>query len=196
MKRKFLSVFVGILLVVSMLSMVSAISPSRPNLVGDLNKIDLDFRVPVFPSLSITGSEVVTIGQFSTHDFEISVPDLPDKDISDLKYSWFFGVWAIMDDSGNIIAQIPNEVDLGNSNIYSGEIKHAFEEGGVYYYTPAMIEVKQEFQDGIWVTVSEEVIEKDFFKINVAGTPGQPSLIDNIGAFFSKVFDWIISWFD
>jgi len=196
MKIKFLSVFVGLLLVVSMLSIVSAVStPSKPDLVGDLNEIDLDFRVPIFPTLSITGSDVVAVGQYSNHDFEISVPYFADKDISDLKYSWFFGVYAIMDDSGNIIHQIPNEVDLGTSNIYRGEIKYTFTEGGTYYYSPAIIEVKQEFQSGAWVTVSEEVIEKEFFKVNVAGVPGQPSLIDNIGAFFSKVWAWIQSWF-
>ena len=196
MKSKFLSVFVGLLLVVSMLSIVSAVStPSRPDLVGDLNEIDGDFRVPVFPTLSITGTDVIAVGQFSNHDFEISVPYFPDKDVSDLKYSWFFGIWAILDDSGNIVAQIPNEIDLGNSNIYRGEIKHQFTEGGTYYYAPAMIEVKQEFQNGVWVTVSEEVIEKEFFKISVAGEPGVPTILGNISAFFERVWDWIKSWF-
>lgn len=196
MKSKFLSVFLGILLMVSLMSFVSSVSrPSRPDLVGDLNDIDWDFRIPVFPSLSITGTDVIAVGQFSNHDFEISVPYFPDKDISDLKYSWFFGVWAIMDDSGNIIAQIPQEVDLGTSNTYRGEIKHQFTEGGTYYYTPAIIEVKQEFRDGVWVTVSEEVIEKEFFKISVAGEPGQPTLLESIGAFFSRIWNWILSWF-
>lgn len=196
MKSKFLSVFVGLLLVVSMLSMVSAVSrPARPDLVGNLTDIDWDFRVPVFPALVITGTDTIPVGGFSNHDFEISVPYNPDKDISDLKYSFFFGVWAIMDNDGNIIAQIPNEVDLGNSNVYKGEIKHVFTEGGTYYYAPAMIEVKQEFQNGVWVTVSEEVIEKEFFKINVAGEPGTPALVGSIGAFFNRVWDWIKSWF-
>lgn len=197
MKNKFLSVFLGILLIVSLMSFVSsAVSrPSRPDLVGDLHDIDWDFRIPVFPSLSITGTDVIAVGQFSNHDFEISVPYFPDKDISDLKYSWFFGVWAIMDDSGNIIEQIPAEVDLGTSNVYRGEIKHQFTEGGIYYYTPAIIEVKQEFRDGAWVTVSEEVIEKEFFKISVAGEPERPTFLESIGAFFSRVWDWILSWF-
>ncbi len=196
MKSKFLSVFVGLLLVFSMLSMVSAVTrPSRPDLVGDLNKIDWDFRVPVFPALAITGVDVIAVNQYSNHDFELSVPYYPDKDFSDLTYSWFFGVWAIMDDSGNIIAQIPNEVDLGSSNKYLGEIKHQFTEGGTFYYAPAMLEVKQEFRSGAWVTTSEEVIEKEFFKISVAGEPGTPSLLANLGAFFSRVWDWILSLF-
>ncbi len=195
MKNKFLSVL-GIFLVITMMSTMMAVSrPSRPSLVGDLHDIDWDFRVPVFPSLSITGIDVIAVGQYSNHDFEISVPYFPDKDISDLTYSWFVGVWAIMDDSGNIIEQIPNEVDLGISNIYRGEIKYQFTEGGTYYYTPAMIEQKAEFQNGEWVIVSEEVIEKEFFKISVAGEPGRPTLLGSIGAFFSRVWDWIKSWF-
>ena len=195
MKSKFLSVFLGILLVVSLVAISAVSPPKRPDLVGDLTEIDWDFRVPVFPALAITGVDVIAVGGYSNHDFEISVPYFPDKDISDLKYSFFFGIWAIMDDSGDVVVQIPNEVDLGNSNIYRGEIKHVFEEGGIYYYTPAMLEVKQEFQNGAWVTTSEELIEKEFFKISVAGEPGTPGLSGGIGAFFSRVWDWIKSWF-
>jgi len=194
--KKILSVCIGLLLVVSMLSIVSAVArPSRPNLVGDLTMIDPDLRVPVFPFLSITGVDVIAVGGYSNHDFEISVPYFPDKDFSDLKYSWFFGVWAILDDSGNIIAQIPEAVDLGNTNVYRGEIKHTFENGGVYYYAPAMIEVKQEFRGTEWVTISEEVIEQEAFKIIVAGEPGTPGLLSTIGAFFGRVWNWIIAIF-
>ena len=196
MNNKFLSVL-GLLLVISMLSFVSGAvtKPARPDLVGDLTTIDWDFRVPVFPSLTITGVDVIAVGGYSNHDFEISVPYSPDKDISDLTYSWFFGVWAVMDDSGNVVVQIPEEVDLGTSNISKGEIKHVFTEGGIFYYVPAMLEVKQEFLSGGWTTVSEEVIEKEAFKINVAGVPGTPGFIDDIGAFFNRIWSWILSWF-
>lgn len=196
MKSKFWSVFLGILLVVSLMSFVSAVTrPSRPELVGDLQRIDWDFRVPVFPMLSITGVDVVAVGDPTNHDFKLTAPYYPDKDISDLKYSWFFGVWAIMDDSGNIVRQIDKEKDLGTLNVYSDKIQHTFAEPGVYYYVPAILEVKQEFTDGQWVVVSEEVIEKEVAKVNVAGYPERPTLLQSIGAFFSRVWDWVLSLF-
>ena len=195
MKSKYLSVFIGLLLVVSMFSMVSAISrPLRPDLVGNYKVIDPDFRVPVF-GLTITGAEQVAVGEFSNHDFELMVTYFPDKDFTDFTYSWFYGVWAITDKNGDIVEQIANEVDLGNSNKYIGEIKHSFTEGGTYYYVPAMLEVKQEFRGGEWIVLSEEVIEKEVARLYVAGAPGEPGLFGSIGAFFSKVFDWILSWF-
>jgi len=195
MKNRFLSVF-GIFLVITLMSTVMAVSiPSRPDLVGDLSKIDYDFRIPVFPSLSIIGVDVVAVNQPTNHDFILTAPYYPDKDIADLKYSWFFGVWAIMDNSGKIVRQIPAEKDLGTLNMYSDKIQHTFAEPGIYYYVPAILEVKQVFQDGQWVVVSEEVIEKEVAQVNVAGYPERPTLLQSIGAFFSRLWSWVLSWF-
>jgi len=193
--KKLIGIFLGILLVLNLMTSVVAVTkPLRPEII-DLSEIDPDFRVPVFPILSITGVDAVAIGEPTNHDFRLEAPYYPDKDISDLKYSWFFGIWAIMDDAGNIVRQIPEEKDLGTLNVYSGKIQHTFLEPGVYYYVPAILEVKQEFTDGEWKVVSEEIIEKEVARVNVAGYPERPSLLESIVNFFNRLWDWIKSWF-
>jgi len=194
MQKKLLSLF-GIFLVLTLISSVMAISvPSRPDLVGDLSKIDYDFRVPLFPMLSITGVDVVAVNEPTNHDFRLTAPYYPDKDISDLTYSWFFGVWAIMDNAGNIVKEIPKEKDLGTLNVYTGKIQHTFSDSGTYYYVPAILEIKQEFTDGEWVVTSEEIIKKEVAKVDVAGFPEKP-LLTRIGDFFSRMWDWVKSIF-
>jgi len=191
--KRLLNIF-GIFLVLTLMTSVMAISkPSRPE-ITDLSTIDYDFRVPIFPMLSITGVDAIAVGKSSNHDWALAVDYYPDKDISDLTYSWFFGIWAIMDNAGNIVEQIPKEKDLGSSNTYIGEAIHTFDEAGTYYYVPAMLEVKQEFRDGEWVVTSEEIIEKEVAKVNVAGVPGTP-ILTKIGDFFSRLWSWILSWF-
>ena len=186
----------GFLVALTLMTSVMAITrPPKPVLAGDLSKIDYDFRVPVFPSLSITGVDAVAVNEPTNHDFRLEAPYYPDKDISDLKYSWFFGIWAIMDDAGNIVRQIDKEKDLGTLNVYSGKIQHTFTEPGVYYYVPAILEVKQEFIDGEWQVVSEEIIKKEVAKVNVAGYPERPTLLESISNFFSRLWDWILSLF-
>jgi len=195
MKKKILNSIIGIFLVITLMSSVMAVSrPSRPTLTDDLARIDFDFRVPVFPMLSIIGEDTIAVNTRVSQDFELTAPDFPDKDISDLTYSWFFGIWAIMDNSGNVIAQIPKEKDLGNLRTYKGGVYHTFTESGDYYFIPAILEVKQEFKDGEWVVTSEEIIEKEVSKITVIGLPGEPS-VSKIGDFFGRIWDWILSWF-
>jgi len=190
--KKLLSLF-GMFVVLTLMSSVMAVSvPAKPEV--DLSTIDPDFRVPVFPSLSITGVDVVAVNDPTNHDFKLTAPYYPDKDISDLKYSWFFGIWAIMDNGGNIVRQIPEEKDLGTLNVYSDKVQHTFAEPGTYYYAPAILEVKQEFIDGEWTVVSEEIIEKEVAKVTVAGYPPKP-ILTRIADWFARVWDWILSLF-
>ena len=73
------------------MSSVMAVSrPSKPIISKDLARIDFDFRVPVFPMLSIIGEDTIAVNTRVSQDFELTAPDFPDKDISDLTYSWFF----------------------------------------------------------------------------------------------------------
>ena len=195
MKNKFISSISVMFLFIMLVGSVMATSqPNRPNLINDLTNIDVDFRVPVFPMLSVVGADKVLVGQSLKQDFVLEAEHNPDRDYSDLTYSWFFGIWAIMDNSGEIIEQITSEKVL-NSKTYSVSITHNFDKAGTYYYVPAIIEVEQEYQDGEWVVVSEEVIEKEVSKITVIGEPGQPTTTTPIGDFFNRIWSWILSWF-
>jgi len=195
MKKNILSSISVMFLFIMLAGSVMAVSmPSRPNLINDLEAIDVDFRVPVFPMLSVIGADSVLVGQSLKQDFTLEAEHNPDRDYSDLTYSWLFGIWAVMDNSGEIIHQIPTEKSL-DSKVYSVSISYNFDEAGTYYYVPAIIEVEQEYRDGEWVVVSEEVIEKEVSKITVIGTPGQPTPTTPIGDFFNRMWSWVLSWF-
>ena len=191
-KEKLLSIF-GILLVLTLSSVMAISMPSKPQ-ITELSKTDPDFRVPLIPFLSITGVDTVAVNTPTSHGFSLEAPYYPDKDISDLTYSWFFGIWAIMDNAGSIVEEIPIEKDLGTLKTYTGNIQNTFSESGTYYYVPAILEVKQEFTDGEWVVVSEEIIQKEAFKINVIGFPEKP-FITKITDLFSRLWDWILGFF-
>ena len=195
MKNKFISSISVVFLFIMLVGSVMATSqPNKPNLINDLTEIDTDFRIPVLPMLSVIGANSVVVGNSLKQNFELTADHSPDRDYSDLTYSWFFGIWAIMDNSGEIIEQITSEKVL-NSKTYSVSITHNFDKAGTYYYVPAIIEVEQEYQDGKWVVVSEEVIEKEVSKITVIGEPGQPTTTTPIGDFFNRIWSWVLSWF-
>jgi len=194
---KVLGLVLGMLLVLSLAPMVSAMEkPEEPTLTAMP-------KVPVFPFLvkqEMVGEEAVAIDEPSNHDWDLRATDengeyiYPDRDISDLDYSWMYGIFVILDNSGEAVYQ-EGPKDLGTLNKYTGKVQYTFSEPGTYYYVPAIVEVKQEYKNGNWEKVSEEIVAKETMEVDVAGEPGTPD-VSPLNEFFSRLWDWITNIFN
>jgi len=195
--NKVLSLFLGMLLVLSLAPMVSAVeTPEEP-------EVD---SVPKAPSIlsflfkqEMVGEEAVAVDEPSNHDWDLRATNdngeyiYPDRDKSDLNYSWMYGIFAILDNKGNVVYKEGPE-DLGTLNKYDGKIQYTFSDSGTYYYAPAIVEVKQEFIDGEWQKVSEDIVAKETMKVEVAGEPGEPE-VSPVNEFLDRLWGWITNLF-
>lgn len=188
--KRLLILPIMLFLILSLSLVTSITSPYSPEVE---EKPSTPFK-SIFYQQSVIGNDVVYVGESVSHEWSLEASYSPDKDYDDGTYSWFYGIFTILDEEGNIVYE-EGPTDLGEFKSYSGSVDYSFDKTGTYYYAPAIIEVKQEHIDGNWEKVSEEIIEKEHFEVKVIKEstpqePGEPE-VSSISKFFNDIWNWI-----
>jgi len=180
--KKILSMFVGFLLVITLMSSVMAISNptiNKPQLKNFYDETNVVFQ----PFLSIT-LDLTTI--------------IPDSDYSDGTLETQFAGWVFADEDGKVI----NSKEF--SRIYQGSFSDTIVVkpmvAGEYALVGLIIQIDQTYDSvtSQWITSPEEVVVKEAQKLNVilpAPPIGQPSIGNWIANIWGSVMDWFSGLF-
>ena len=195
--KKILSMFVGFLLVITLMSSVMAISNptiNKPQLKNFYDETNVVFQ----PFLSVlVDKETINLGESTTFTLDLTTI-IPDSDYSDGTLETQFAGWVFADEDGKVI----NSKEF--SRIYQGSFSDTIVVkpmvAGEYALVGLIIQIDQTYDSvtSQWITSPEEVVVKEAQKLNVilpAPPIGQPSIGNWIANIWGSVMDWFSGLF-
>ena len=190
MKNKFICLFLGILLVVSIMSFASAIqvpTTTKPH-IRDFAYDET--RVVFRPFLSIfVDRETINLGESATFTISLTTT-VPDSDYTDLDYSVQYAGWVFADKDGNVIKSKEFARVYGS---FSDTIVVRPTEVGEYALVGLIIQYDQTYDSATssWITNPEKVMVKEARKLTVT-TPEPPiPQVSPLSQFFINIWYWI-----
>lgn len=146
--------------------------------------------------LSITGSDSFEPGDSINHGISISTPETPDLDWSDGEYVPFYGGWALLDTSGNILVESGWSMLAGNQYQATAtfDAPAAF---GDYALTALIVKVPQTYNTATktWTVGTQEIMTREaaLLSVTILTVPGAeyPSFLELLNNFWS----WLLGLF-
>jgi hypothetical protein len=194
MKNKYLSVFLGILLVITLMTSVMAVS--KPLIQRYYIKDFVDETEVVFrPLLSIlVDKETINLSESATFTIDLTTT-APDDDYLDGTYETQYAGWVFADDDGNVIKSQEFERAYGT---FSDTVVVKPTELGEYALVGLIIQYDQTYDTttSSWITSPEEVKVKEAKKLTVV-TPAPPTPPRGpIIEWFANIWQSIVDWWN